>query len=87
MPIKTYAKGRRKEMKLKKELERGGCVVLRMAGSHGFADLVAIDEKKNIIIFYQCKPDNFSKNKAQELLDEHVVYNIGRNWKTAFVVI
>ena len=43
MPNAGYAKGRRFEYERKKWWEALGYVVLRMAGSHGFADLVALD--------------------------------------------
>lgn len=38
----NYEKGRAYEYRVKKKLEDEGWTVLRSAGSHGFADLVAI---------------------------------------------
>ena len=56
MPNSNYRAGRAFEYAVKKTLERENYIVLRTAGSHGFADLVAIDpiplEK---VAFIQCK--------------------------------
>lgn len=75
MPNKNYQKGRRKEYKIKKELEESGYIVLRTAGSHGFADLIAIKPgrtcHKGEIKFIQCKPDNFSAKEANDLIKEY----------------
>ena len=66
----NYRKGRRKEYKIKLQLEAQGYTVLRAAGSHGFADLVAIDNILKKIRLIQCKPDDFSIIKARELKNE-----------------
>jgi len=63
----NYIKGRRKEYKLKKDYEQKGYLVLRMAGSHGFSDLVAIDIKNKKILFIQVKPDKFSDKEKKRL--------------------
>ena len=42
MPNRRYEAGRRYEYKVKKQLEKEGWTVLRMAGSHGLFDLVAL---------------------------------------------
>ena len=85
MPNKNYLKGRRREWKIKRELEKEGNIVLRCAGSHGFCDLVAIDKSSNMIKFIQCKPKNFSKNKKEELVKEYDwVYDI---WSCRFDVM
>lgn len=68
MTGKAYRKGRRKEYELKDMLEENGWVVLRTAGSHGFADLVAIRAGK--VRFIQVKPDRFSKLAKRRLIDE-----------------
>ena len=73
MPNKNYQKGRRKEYALKRKLESEGWLVLRSAGSHGFADLVAISETK--VIFIQCKPDNFSDLDKSRLLEKYKFIN------------
>ena len=68
MGNKNYQKGVRKEQKIKKVLEREGLTVLRTAGSHGFADLVAIDKTTRKIRFIQCKPDNLFQHFLCEFL-------------------
>jgi Holliday junction resolvase len=82
----NYEKGRRKEYKLKKELEREGLIVLRTAGSHGFADLIAIDKSIRIIRFIQCKPDNFSETDKRKLEEENSEF-INHIWTSKFEVI
>ena len=67
MPNRNYERGRRKEYKLKKLLESKGNIVLRTAGSHGFADLISIDKENKVINFIQVKPDNFSKKEEEKL--------------------
>jgi Holliday junction resolvase len=69
MPNKNYLSGRRKEYKIKRQLELEGWYVLRSAGSHGFADLVAISPLKRKVRFIQCKPDNFSETQLKKLND------------------
>lgn len=61
MVNKNYRKGRAKEYRLKQQLERRGFIVLRSAGSHGFADLVAIHKRGKYIKFIQCKPKDLGK--------------------------
>ncbi len=83
MTNSNYLKGRKKEYKLKKEYQDKGYLVLRSAGSHGFADLVAINDKE--IIFIQCKPKHFSETKRQELLDKYSW--IKNTFQASFIVI
>jgi len=64
MPNANYIKGRAKEYKVKKQLEDDGWIVLRTAGSHGFADLVAV--KRYAILFVQVKPDNYPSEKLDK---------------------
>lgn len=59
----NYRKGRDKEYRIKKLYEQMGYIVLRTAGSHGFADLVAVREFPKEIIFIQVKPDKYLKEK------------------------
>lgn len=73
--IKSVIKGRKREYKWKHIYEAKGYDVLRSAGSHGFADLVAIDTKNKKIIFIQCKPDNFPEKSKRELLEKHKELN------------
>ena len=85
MPNKNYQKGIKKEYKIKKQFEMKGYTVLRTAGSHGFADLIAIKWLK--IRFIQCKPDNFSKREEKKLMDENNIFNESYAWSTSFEVI
>jgi len=68
----NYERGRSKEYRLKKKYEKDekeGVIVLRTAGSHGFADLILINKKKKIIKFIQSKPKKFSKKQKEKLLE------------------
>jgi len=51
----NYRKGRKYEYYWKNKLESQGYVVLRTAGSHSFADLIAISSEKEEILFIQIK--------------------------------
>ena len=66
----NYRRGRQKEYRLKKKYEKLGYIVLRTAGSHGFADLIAIEKYQRDIIFIQAKPNNFSENQKRKLNTE-----------------
>lgn len=77
MPNKNYISGRRKEYKVKKDYDMMGFDVLRTAGSHGFADLIAINRRDKKIVFIQCKPNNFSKSKSDKLYMEYIDFNMG----------
>jgi len=74
MPNANYVKGRKKEYRIKQKLEKEGYIVLRTAGSHGFADLIAIRKPINKEIreirFIQCKPDNFATSEIKKILRE-----------------
>ncbi len=80
--VNLYQKGVRKERKIKKMYERQGYVVLRSAGSHGFADLIAINKEERKIIFIQCKPDGFNDKKLKEAYKW-----IFGDFKTEFIVV
>jgi Holliday junction resolvase len=75
-----YHKGRRFEYQVKKWLEDKGYIVLRTAGSHGFADLVAIG-KLGEVIFFQLSY-KFERSKYDTLQDIawerkiHIIYLI-----------
>jgi Archaeal holliday junction resolvase (hjc). len=43
---KNYIKGRNKEYRIKRRLEKEGYYVIRSAGSHSYFDLVAINKEK-----------------------------------------
>ncbi len=69
---KNYVRGRAKEYRLKKKYGKLGYVVLRTAGSHGFADLIAIGTE---IRFIQVKPKKFSDGQKLKLLKENAWIN------------
>jgi len=88
MPNKNYIKGRAKEYKLKAELEKQGYTVLRTAGSHGFADLIAINYELDKISFIQVKPDKYSDGAIAKLMKKYAEYNnIWTRWKVNFEVL
>lgn len=68
--VTNYSRGRAKEYRLKDKYTKEGFVVLRTAGSHGFADLIAIHKEKKLIKFIQSKPKKFSKRQKEKLLEE-----------------
>lgn len=73
----NYRRGRAKEYRLKKKYEKKGFIVLRTAGSHGFADLIAIKQDGffNHIVFIQAKPKNFNKKESERLYKKYVWIN------------
>lgn len=71
MPNKNYVKGRNKEYRLKRKFEKEGFIVLRTAGSHGFADLILISEEEKKIVFVQVKPKGYSDNRIKKLNDKY----------------
>lgn len=72
MPNKNYLKGRRKEYKTRDQLKAIGCsIAQRMAGSHSPIDVIGIDTEKRLIHLIQCKPDNMSENKKQEIIEQN----------------
>jgi len=87
MALTNYQKGRDKEYRLKRKLEREGFTVLRTAGSHGFADLIAIDYRSRRIRFIQVKPDNFSKAAEKKLMEEHKEFKYNPVFVTSYEVL
>jgi len=91
----NYIKGRRYEYKWKEKFEKQGYIVLRTAGSHGFADLILIHKEKPEILFVQIKTSiklqNFKllyereKNKLPEWVRPYFVLiagiKDGKNYK------
>lgn len=67
MPNKNYLAGRRMEWERKKYWESNGFIVLRTAGSHGFADLIAIIPPA-APVFIQCK-----KTKSEALAKKMIL--------------
>lgn len=52
------------------QLRMAGYDCLRTAGSHGFADIIAIDRRNKLIKFVQCKPNNFPASQEKKLMEE-----------------
>lgn len=71
MVNKNYLSGRRFEYKVKHLYEQKGWVVLRTAGSHGFADLVCLKKQNDQlrILFLQLKTFDMSLRKENEISD------------------
>ena len=71
MPNRNYQAGTRFERKLKRQFEVAGWVVLRTAGSHGFADLILVDETHASmpVSFIQCKVLQ-TRKAAERLIKE-----------------
>lgn len=55
-----YQKGARREYAIKSKLEKKGYFVMRSAGSHGPADLIAIHPMKNKVKLIQSKVGTLS---------------------------
>lgn len=70
MPNRYYEKGIRKERKIVNEARAKGKIAFRSAGSHSKVDVCIIDIYHKTIEFIQCKPDDMSANKKQQLLNE-----------------
>jgi len=69
---KNYIRGKAKEHRLKqKYLKEGWDIVLRSAGSKGFADLTAIKKSPFRIEFIQAKPNKFNKKEKERLEKQH----------------
>ena len=84
MPNRNYQKGRRKEYAIKHRLEKDGYICLRTAGSHGFADLIAIHPDTRLILFIQSKPKKFSKRLTEEIVKKFAF--LKGDFKVAFSV-
>ena len=95
MPNKSYQKGYRFELEIKRYLEQKGYLVFRMAGSHSFADLIVFDHTKwKTVYFVQCKCGTARINKKEivtltRLADKYntvPVYCSKRTGKSVFFV-
>jgi Holliday junction resolvase len=64
MPNKAYQSGRRFEYRIKNYLVDKGYFVIRSAGSHGIADLVAINHSGKVFLL-QCKAGGGHINKQE----------------------
>lgn len=68
---KNYNKGRAKEYRICKKLEKEGFeVAQRSAGSNSPIDVFAINLKTRVIKFVQAKPDKFSEKREKEIMDK-----------------
>ena len=67
MSNKNYISGRRREYAIMNKLKADGKIVLRMAGSKGFCDLVSIDPVTRTINFIQVKPKSMSANAKDKI--------------------
>lgn len=85
MVNKEYIKGRKKEYKIKKDYENMGYIVLRTAGSHGFADLIAVDKLSKEIVFIQAKGEKEKESEKKKLYREHEWLN--DEFKCSFEVV
>jgi Holliday junction resolvase len=76
----NYKRGAAKEQRIKRRLEKKGLIVLRSAGSKGFADLTAIDPIFKEITFIQAKLGDWGKVKKENLIKKmpikEGVYNV-----------
>lgn len=79
MPNKNYVNGRAKEYRVKKQWEKAGYTVLRTAGSHGFADLIAVKDKDGLrgkeVVFIQCKPSYLPEKSVYRIKKENTWLN------------
>ena len=66
-----YRKGRAREYELARQFNKRGYIVLRTAGSRGFADLICIHKEKKIIRFIQSKAGEFSQSQKNVLEKEY----------------
>lgn len=62
----NYTRGAAYEYAVKRELERQGCFVVRSAGSHGPADLVALTPDGKVLLI-QCKLQRPTRAEEAEL--------------------
>ena len=85
MGNKNYLSGRSREYRIANKLREEGMTVLRAAGSHGFADLVALDPQTRIITFIQVKPTSMGI-KAKQALGSTINYLEG-DWRAKTCVV
>ena len=85
MTNKNYMHGRSREYYLMNKLRAEGFIVMRTAGSHGIADIIAIDSSGKFIYFIQAKPRSMSIKQKLEIEKEQDFLN--DNFKCRFNVI
>ena len=67
--IKIYAKGRKKEYKICRELrDLGFDIVQRTAGSHSPIDIIAISKSRKLILLVQSKPEGYKSRKYDKVM-------------------
>jgi Holliday junction resolvase len=87
MTNKNYIKGRNAEYYFKKKLESQGYAVIRTAGSHSPADLIAGNGDLVYAIQVKASKKKLSKNEQDELIEfakkiraVPVLLNKGKKW-------
>ena len=85
MPNKNYVKGRRKEYKIRRQLQDKQYIAFRSAGSHSPVDVVGIHVGRKEISLIQCKPDSMSANAKKKLEEENAGLN--GTFEVRFLVI
>lgn len=78
-----YEAGRRAEYRLKATLEKAGWTVLRMSGSHGFSDLVAVCPETREVRFIQVKVTSDKRTSYAKALDDLARLTPKGNWKAS----
>lgn len=78
-----YEAGRRAEYRAKAELEKRGMTVLRMSGSHGFADLVGVCPLSQEIKFIQVKVTSSKSSSYAKALDELAMLTPKGGWRVS----
>lgn len=66
MPNRNYLRGRAKEYREAAKLKAEGWTVLRTAGSHGFADLVAVKSVQETGVYGEIRFIQVKKGKLSE---------------------
>lgn len=87
MPNRNYEAGRRLEWEVKADLEALGYIVIRAAGSHGHADLVALNPRKNGVILLQCKRVSDEAGARQVEKEWHKSNPFPRNLYTQILAV
>jgi Holliday junction resolvase len=91
LPNKNYVNGRGREYRAKAHFEGLGYFVVRSAGSHSPADLVAV--KRGEVVLVQCKPPGgMSRDElvkfvalAKRLSVKAIVYSNREDFKVVYV--
>ena len=85
MPNRNYLNGRSREYRIQNKLRQQGYIVLRCRGSHGFADLIAINKAGHKIRFIQVKPKSMGPKAMERIFDANAWAH--GNFECSFEVI